>query len=112
MGLSGLNYHRHNYNFIDSAQCERCGFRKEDPLHYFLDCPSYAEARLDMLERIIPIVNHILDTFTINISNNSVREKEILTHVLLHGSQELSDVENINLFNILFAFITESKRFL
>ena len=41
MGLSGLNFHRHKYNFIESSQCLHCNNPREDPLHYFLECPAY-----------------------------------------------------------------------
>ena len=38
MGLSGLNAHQKHYHFIDNSTCLKCHAKKEDPMHYLLQC--------------------------------------------------------------------------
>lgn len=109
MGLSGLNFHRHSYNFISSPKCENCGHRKEDPLHYLLVCPSYTTARTGMLEIIAPLIHHIIPTTNIDIIPMS--QKKRLTHILLYGTEDLNVTENTAIFDIVQTFISQTERF-
>ena len=34
MGLSGLNCHRKKYHFINSGECPKCNFKKEDTIPF------------------------------------------------------------------------------
>jgi hypothetical protein len=52
LGLSGLKAHRHSYKHIAQPNCDLCGARREDSLHYLLQCNIFAAPRLIMLRDI------------------------------------------------------------
>ena len=51
MGLSGLNYHRFSYNFIEDPNCQTCGVA-ETVTHYFCECTPYQVARQNLYARL------------------------------------------------------------
>ena len=59
MGLRALNQQRHKYNFIHHALCNSCNYRNEDPVHYFLECPTYQLARTNLLRSVDSIITDI-----------------------------------------------------
>ena len=109
LGLSGLNGHRFEFNFIDHSNCPKCDYHYEDALHYFFDCVAYNEERKQLLigirNIICPGIHYSL------VIPDRVNENIYLLNNLLHGSVELSFVDNIKLFEIVQKFICETKRF-
>ena len=77
MGLSGLNQHRHKYNFIPSPTCPSCKEESETTAHFFLTCPTYAIARQAFF-------NHINITLGINTANTPDLLNTILEGHRLH----------------------------
>jgi hypothetical protein len=79
LGLSGLSSQRFFYNHIDNPRCLTCGAGNEDPVHYFLLCPTYAASRPAFLEGICGILDDneieidlvILDLSTITYNTTS-----------------------------------------
>mgnify|MGYP001545131586 FL=1 len=105
MGLSGLNAYRRQYHFIDFSTCPKCQFKIEDPLHFILDCPSYAAQRAEMLEHLSSMFpNIILD------SHSRLRKirKQVLDILLFGTSVEENDKK---IFNYVSLYIKETKRF-
>ncbi len=56
MGLSPLNAHRHSYNFINNNVCLLCSTRIENTFHYFLKCPTLANQRVTLMNRVTNIL--------------------------------------------------------
>ena len=56
LGLSGLNGHRREYNFIDNADCPKCSHQFEDCFHYFFHCTAYNDAREILLNKLCQIL--------------------------------------------------------
>ena len=69
MGLSGLNKHRHSYNYIPRPSCDSCGHIIEDNIHFFLHCPTYQRVRNTLILSVFPIVVDISPDI-LNIRNN------------------------------------------
>ena len=84
MGLSGLNTHRMNYNFIQFDHCPLCGNRPEDSVHFFLICPYLAIPRLTMMRSITNIVSTKLPH--IHFYTRTRHSYEQITNILLYGS--------------------------
>ena len=95
MGLSALNQQRHKYNFIHHASCNSCNHGNEDPVQYFLECPTYQLARTNMLRSVDPIITYIFQDI-----NNLVyrRSKERLIQIMLNGDQRLENQQNLKIF--------------
>ena len=53
MGLGGLKPHRKDYHFIDSGSCDYCLAKKEVNTHYLLVCPSFADQRVEIFQRLV-----------------------------------------------------------
>jgi hypothetical protein len=51
LGLSGLKSQRHDYNHVLYPTCDYCGAKKEDAMHYLLQCRIYADMRTVLLEK-------------------------------------------------------------
>jgi hypothetical protein len=49
LGLSGLAGQRFDYNHIEDPKCIKCNAKVEDPVHYFLLCPSFSIHRNEFL---------------------------------------------------------------
>ena len=96
MGLSGLNQQRFRYNFIDYQSCDKCHHYREDPAHYFLQCPRYSNQRQNMLDQLALVLN--LDAIIID------------ANLLLTGSED-PEMDNKHLFKIVQEYITKTQRF-
>ena len=107
MGLSPLNQHRHNYNYIPNAHCNLCGHRSEDCIHFFLECVSYQVARNLLLLSVAPLV---VDIFPDIYSITTLRDKKAFVNILLSGDARLNDSSNREIFNYVFQFIEASNR--
>ena len=97
LGLSALNKHRFNYNFINSPSCHLCGARNEDSLHFFFHCPAHSAPRAVMITRLENELN--IDT----------RNKRDLMHIMLYGMHNI--LNDSHLYTILIEFLSETKRF-
>jgi hypothetical protein len=74
MGLSALNQQRHKYNYIPDPACTSCGYRQEDPIHYFLECPTYHGARQILFRTVGPLTSDIFPDI------NHLANKRAKTH--------------------------------
>jgi hypothetical protein len=81
LGLSGLSSQRFHYNHIDNPHCQTCGAPNEDPVHYFLLCPTYAVARPLFLEGICDI----LDDNGIAIDFRKRQFRNLFQQIVLRG---------------------------
>ena len=93
---SALNSHLFNKNMVNFPLC-LCRSR-ETSKHFLLLCPRYEHQRLKMLNLL-----------RIILTNTPVLT--ITTDLLLSGSEHLSVDKNTRLFDAVFKFISESKRF-
>ena len=73
MGLSALNFHHHNYNFMNSPNCTLCNEGSETVSHYFITCPAHRHARL-------PLFNYLQTSLGIDIN-----DPQILLSTILEG---------------------------
>jgi hypothetical protein len=85
LGLSGLSSQRCDYNHIDNPKCNYCNSPREDPIHYFLLCPTFAAFRTDLLRDTCQILrdSHIEVDFLTNRSRNDFID------IILRGSDLL-----------------------
>ena len=105
VGLSGLNAHRHKYNFIPSSACPTCLNPIEDNTHFILECPTYAAQRTVMLAAIsgvLPVTRRL-------IANRNALNNRKLTNILITGVKKEKTDKRI--FNIVSKFILDSRRF-
>ena len=109
LGLSGLNSHRYNYNFITDRSCPMCSFRVEDPCHYFFDCPRYDFDRIKLLTQISnivsPGVHHSM------LLTNSISDRRYFLNCILLGFDDLTYGENVLIFDFVHEYINSTKRF-
>ena len=107
LGLSGLKDHRHSYNHINNSTCDHCGARKEDAMHYLLQCPNFNRPRVVLLDAVrnLYLSKHIVFDL-----NRTIVKKELVSY-MLKGDSRLSDQENTALFSLVQQFICVSKRF-
>ena len=92
MGCSALNGHLYHFlKVLDSPKC-CCNYYSESPTHYFLSCPIFAAHRVSMLERISNITR-------VNIN------------VILFGDKNCSKLENESIFDAVFDYMKNTKRF-
>ena len=57
-------------NIIPHATCNSCNFINGDPVHYFLECPTYQLARTNLLLSVDPIITDIFPDI-----NNLINKK-------------------------------------
>ena len=107
LGLSGLSSQRCDYNHINDPKCVSCGGFREDPLHYFLLCPSYDVPRTTLLEGVCALMgnNHIEIDFTKRCF------RDFFIDTLLSGTSMLTLNENVAIVNIVQTFIKDTHRF-
>jgi hypothetical protein len=107
MGLSGLKAQRHDYRHVDSPKCDYCGGKKEDAMHYLLQCNAFATMRTVLLNNVMNLY------LTKNIAfdlRRTIVQKELVSY-LLCGDARLNEWENADLFRMVQQFISSSKRF-
>ena len=107
LGLSGLKSQRHDYKHVTLPTCDYCGARREDVMHFMLQCGVFATKRavfMNELKNFYSPKNMFLD-----LSRTLVQKQ--LINCLLRGDPDLSERENIELFEIVQRYICHSKRF-
>jgi hypothetical protein len=107
MGLSGLKSQRHDYNHVPRPTCDFCGAKKEDPMHYFMQCRAFATMRVKLMVDILELyrTNNIVLDLT-----RTLKKKELIKN-LLCGDSRLEMGENVKLFQIVQHYIHTSQRF-
>ena len=106
LGLSGLNSHRKQFHFILHSTCLHCQSRREDTLHYLLQCTGHAAHRGDMLGwmgLLLPQHNHLFVNLT---KRANLKE---LCKIMLYGVND-ADVDS-KIFKIVAKYIETTKRF-
>ena len=98
MGLSALNSHRHNYNFINSPICNLCDGESETTFHFLITCPAHHHARQVLF-------NHLQTSFGIDTNDQN---KTIL--VILEG-HHISPRHYAELLSCVSVFLTDTDRF-
>ena len=107
LGLSGLSSHRHDYKHITDPKCLTCNARKEDPFHYFVQCPTYNGQRPDLLVGICDIFREK----GIEVDFRRLLFRNFLINTILRGTDILDDDSNKSIFTLVQTFIRESHRF-
>jgi hypothetical protein len=107
LGLSGLKAQRHDYNHVPVSTCDHCGARKEDAMHYLLQCNAFNNMRTDMLNKVKALYQS--KNIVLDLSRTIVKKQ--LVDCLLKGDKRLSECENVKLFAVVQDFISSSKRF-
>ena len=96
MKFSNLNDHLKNKGCIEDNSCS-CGLGKEDAKHYFIKCTKYNPQRKELLDNICAISQH---RFTLSPA------------LLLYGSDKLTPHQNDQLFEFVYKYINDTKRFI
>ena len=91
LNCSSLNSHLFFKNIIYSPACV-CG-EIETTAHFFFNCPRYNNIRQEFLSSLVDI------------------PLQISTDLLLYGSNQLTDEQNIFIFQATQSYIIKSKRF-
>ena len=108
LGLSGLASQRFDYNHIDSPKCTRCSEEKEDPIHFFLLCPVYDDARADLILNVWEILNQ--NDINVNLGARNLGKD--LVEMFLKGTPLLDETENKKILLLAQTFIKATQRFL
>jgi hypothetical protein len=98
---------RFDYNHIDSPKCTRCSEKREDPIHFFLLCPIFDDARADLIQNVCEILNQ--NDININLGARNLGEDFV--EMLLKGTPLLDEVDNKNILLLAQTFIKDTKRF-
>jgi hypothetical protein len=107
LGLSGLKSQRHDYNHVNNSTCDYCGARKEDPMHYFLQCRAFNLMRETLLTDVAQL--YLEKNVTWDMTRTIVKREFVIC--LLKGDARLDIRENSRLFNIVQHYICSTKRF-
>ena len=108
MGLSGLNAHRKKYHFIQHADCLFCSHKKEDTIHFLLECPRHTVARTAMLSSL----TNFLPTQYRNLINSDTKgKKKEFCNILTFGTLRNEEVD-IKIFTAVSVFISKTGRFI
>ena len=104
-GCSTLNAHLHNSNIIPDASCS-CLHTREDTIHFFLYCPLFPHQRARMLGAVCRLLAPgVNPNLLVHVAG------DILVNIFLNGSEDLSDDDNLSVFESVQHFIVESRRF-
>ena len=106
MKLSGLNFHRKKYHFINHSVCPNCNSPIENEEHFFLHCANYAAERMEMMEQLRILLPHYDNNFW-NLTTKKNRS-EIL-NIIINGCRIIDLDENI--FNITSKYVQDTERF-
>ncbi|MES9994358.1 MAG: reverse transcriptase family protein [Candidatus Thiodiazotropha sp.] len=87
---SSLNQHLFSKNIIDSPLCACQAV--EDTNHFLFNCERFRDLRQELFNKITPICQPTLN-------------------ILLFGSEQLTDIENRQIFTAVQEFLVRSKRF-
>ena len=99
MGLSGLNSHRQQYQFINDGTCPKCRTKKEDNVHFLSNCPAYAAQRAEMVAHLSQLMSQVQDKF----QNPTKRNQKEPTEMLLSGI--LDEALDIEIFSLVEHYI-------
>ena len=91
MNCSDLKGHLYNLKLINDSKCE-CGYKNEDPLHFFFICPLYQRPRAALHNALSPLAPFTLQT-------------------LLFGRENLDDEQNKLIYRYTLDFIEQTERF-
>ena len=105
LGSSTLNAHLHPMGLHPSSSCG-CGHQVESTQHFLLHCPQFANPR-DKL--CIGIRDIVAPGTNPNLLPHLDESK--YTNILLFGSIDTSDEDNVEIFNVVQTFIDETTRF-
>jgi hypothetical protein len=108
LGLSGLSFHRCDYNHIDNPKCPLCPSRCEDPVHYFLTCPAHVAHRDEFMRDVCQIL-YSIDDFRVDFRSQRFRNQFI--DIILKGTNLLNEANNRKIFDITQSDIKYSQRF-
>ena len=86
-----LNYDLFRFNLKDNPGCA-CGFECENVIHFFLECP---------------INEHIRNTLFLILQIYGAIDIDII----LHGNENLTEAQNVDIFTAVLTFIRHSHRF-
>ena len=111
MGLSGLNGHRHTFNFIPSSSCPSCGGKPESTTHFLLKCPTYDTIRGELLATIIAIISNSSIGQAAWLQLRTHGHCRTMTNILVCGSDSLTHEENNSIFDAVETYIVTTGRF-
>ena len=103
LGLSPLREQLYKFDIIESPNCENCYIESESCIHYFLKCPVFTIQRVKLLSTVCQIMPY-------NILRQLHRESA-LVNVFLNGSDQLTMDENLELFETILQYISQTERF-
>ena len=100
IGLSHIHQHKFKHSFQHTLNpiCN-CGQNIETASHYVLHCPDYLHERKTFLNTVSFIVSNIFD-----FNNDQV------TEILLHGKDDLDDINNTSILDAKINYLIETKR--
>jgi hypothetical protein len=107
LGLSGLAFQRYEYKHIDSPKCLKCSIENEDPMHYFLLCPAFDDAREDLIRNVCEILQQ--NEIYIDLGAPTLGEEFI--EIILRGTPLLDEIENKKILLQAQSFIKITHRF-
>ena len=105
LGMSPLAAHLFPYGSADTPLCS-CGVR-ETTQHFLLECPHFAAQRTVLLVAIRDIIAPNLHWTVL-----PTIDKDRFMHIVLNGSNDLEDEDNVNLFKYVQCFIMSTGRFM
>jgi hypothetical protein len=103
MSLSGLREHLFRIKVVSDPLCQYCKDEYEDPCHYLLRCPQFNAERIEMLSDLINLTDF---------EYWRSKSEEVITSILLYGSNDNSHDINIEIHNIVIRFIKDTDRFI
>jgi hypothetical protein len=107
LGLSGLASQRYEYNHIDSPRCTRCPENMEDPIHFFLLCPVYEDARTELIQNVCEILHQ--NEIQIDLRARTLGEEFV--EILLRGTPLLDETDNKKVLILAQTYIKNTHRF-
>ena len=101
LGLSHLNKHKFNHGFLDTVNpmCS-CNTEDETVTHYLLRCPNYTQQRMHLMNKITGLNPNLL-----------VENHNVLSSILLYGSNQFNNQMNSKIINLTIEYIHTSERF-
>ena len=103
LGLSPLRQHLFRHYIVDSPMCLLCDENEEESVtHYVMGCPRHTTARDLLLLKMEP---------TLDLLNININSEISIVKLIINGHPNLTFQQNVNLFNIVHEYITNSKRF-
>ena len=101
VGLSHLREHKFKFSFQSTLKpiCN-CDEDIENSSHYLLHSPDYLQERITLLNTvscIVPNISHL---------NNAQ-----LTDIILHGKEDLDNINNTSIPDAIINYLIVTKRF-